>query len=292
MKKQLLKIGMVACAGVLATQLAWAQPDPNDAPKADNPPENNRQPRGGRGGGNPEEMRQRMEQQMRNMLTQVGVKETATQDTVLEYIRTDMETRQPLRQQAMKLFQALRNGGVTDDQLLALVTDYRAAQEADKVRREKAQAELDAKVHYSQNPRLEAVLMLAGVVGDGQGMMFMGGGGGGRGGQGGPGGPNGFGGRQGQGGDQAGGQGNLGGDRNMTPEQREERRKEMVKRYDKNANGQLDEDERATMREEMRQRRQQRQQREGQQPGADGNNAPNNGDNPPPPPAGGEMPDA
>jgi hypothetical protein len=264
----MLKMAGALCAGVLFTQLAWAQPDPNVAPKADNPPENAR----GNRGGNMEDRRKAMEDRMRQMLTHVGVNDAPTQDAILAYVQADMEARNPLREQTMKLFRALNNGGVTDDQLLALVTDVRAAQEAEKARREKAQADLDAKIHYTQNPRLEAVLLLAGLIGDGQnGAMFMGGGGR-RGNFGGPGAQ----GRQGN-------QGAQGGDAQQRREQMQQR---MLQRFDANKDGKLDADEEAAVQKFREERRQNRGDR---QPG--GNNA-----NPPAaaPPAAldGEMPDA
>jgi hypothetical protein len=292
-RKNLWGRSVLVGAGVLAAQmactsLAQAQPDPNDAPKAANPPENGRQGRQGNRGGNPEEMKKRVEDGMRQMMNQAGVNDAPTQDIILAYVKADTEARGPLRQQSMKLFQAVRNGGVTDDQLLALITDYRASQEAEKVRRKSAEADLEAKVHFSKNPRLEAMLLLGGLIGEsgGGGPMFMGGGGGGnrRGGQ--NGGPNaqGFGAPNGQPGQNGvgrqngagapNGQGARGNRPEMTPQQREliqQKRKE----FDKNGDGQLDEQERTAFRQWMRDNRQQFQ-------NAAPNNAQPNGDNPPP----------
>jgi hypothetical protein len=256
MKKQFLKMGMAVCAGVLLTQVAWAQPDLNEAPKADNPPENNRPRRNMQM--NMEERKKAMEDRMREMLVHVGVNEAPTQDAILAYVQTDLEARRPMREQTTKLFRAL-NGGVTDAQLLALVTDYRAAQEAEKARREAALQDLDAKIHYTQNPRLEAILLLAGLLGDGQGsMMFMGGGGaGGRGGQG-------FGGQGGQ-----GAQGN-------NAQRREQMQQRMLQRFDKNNDGKLDADEEAALRQWRQERQQNRNNRQPADGAPNNNNAANN----------------
>jgi uncharacterized membrane protein YgcG len=265
MKKQFFKMGMAVCAGVLLTQVAWAQPDLNEAPKADNPPENTRPRRNMQM--NMEERKKAMEDRMREMLVHVGVNEAPTQDAILAFVQTDLEARRPMREQTTKLFRAL-NGGVTDAQLLALVTDYRAAQEAEKARRETALQELDAKIHYTQNPRLEAILLLAGLIGDGQGnMMFMGGGGGGGGG----------GGRGGQGfGGQGGAQGGQGaqGAQGDNAQRREQMQQRLLQRFDKNNDGKLDADEEAAMRQ-WRQERQQNRNNNGQ-PNPDGANAANN----------------
>jgi hypothetical protein len=287
MKKQLFGLGGALCAGVLLAQTAWAQPDPNDAPKADNPPEANR-PRFNRNNG--EQMRQQMEERMRAMLGQVGVNEKETQDSVLEFIKNDMEARRPLREQGMKLFQALRNGGVNDDQMLALVTDYRAAQEAETARREQAMKDFDAKVHYTKNPRLEAVLLLAGVIGEGGNAMFLqmggggfgaGGGGRGMGGRGGADGANGGAPGAGFGGGPNAAGPNAGGNQGDNEARREEMRKKLLERFDKNGNGQLDEDERAAMQQERERRREQRRGPNDQPAG--GENKPQ--DAPPAPPA-------
>jgi hypothetical protein len=232
--------------------VAQAQPDLNNAPKGENPPPRNRPNRPGRGDNN--ENRRSPEDNVRRMLAQAGVDDAATQTAVLDYIKTDMEARGPLREQGAKIFRALREGAVTDDQLLALVTDYRAAQQAEKARREQAEANLDAKINYSKNPRLEAMLLLSGLIGDGP-MMFQGGG------RGGPGERGGRGGRGGQG--NAGEKGNAG--------NREERQKKMLERFDTNKDGKLDDAEKAAMQEFMQKRREQRQ--NGDQPNGDKPNA-------------------
>jgi hypothetical protein len=207
--------------------VAQAQPDLNNAPKGDNPPPRNRPNRGDKGNN---EKRRNPEENMRKLLTQAGVNDDATQNAIFNYIKDDINARGPLREQGKSLYKALQAGAVTDDQLLALVTDYRAAQQAEKARREHAQADLDAKINYSKNPRLEAILLLAGLIGDGP-MMF----------QGGPGGQPG-----------AKGQGKGKG---MT---REERQQKMLERFDVNKDGKLDDAEKAAMRVEIQKRRDQR----------------------------------
>ena len=73
-------------------------------------------------------------------------------------------------------------------------------------------------------------------------------------GQGGPGAPG-----QGPGGGFGGGRrGQWAGAQEMTPEQKEQRRQHMLQKFDKNGDGQLDENERAQMRAFMQQRHQER----------------------------------
>ena len=139
--------------------VAQAQPDLNNAPKGDNPPPRARpnRPNRGQNGRTPED-------NVRQMLTQAGVNDAATQTAILDYVKADIDARAPLRDQGKKILQALRDGAVTDDQLLALVTDYRAAQQAERTRRTQAEAALDAKINYSKNPRLESVLLNIGAL--------------------------------------------------------------------------------------------------------------------------------
>lgn len=248
MQVNFLRKGVAVAAAIFFSQLApvaQAQPDLDNAPKGDNPPARQRPPRPANGMGVPDEA-------IRKMMEMGGVPEVATQDAVLAYMKDDMAARRPLRELGMKLFQALRAGDINDDQMLALVTDYRAAQEAEKVRREQAQEALDAKVNYSQNPRLEAMLLLAGLIGDGGGLI-------------GPGGVAGFNGRpnqrrNAQGGNILDGAAAPGGNAQApNAQRREENRKKLLERFDKNANGQLDPDENAALKQWREERRAARQ---------------------------------
>lgn len=235
-----LKNGAMLAAVVFLSQMtlvARAQPDMNEMPKAENPAPRARPNRPANGMGISDEA-------IRKMMEMGGVPDVATQDAVLAYMKEDVEARRPLRDTGMKLFQALRAGDITNEQMLALVADYRAAQQAEKVRREQAQDALDAKVNFTQNPRLEAMLLLAGLVGDGGSLPGAGQGG--------------FNMRNNQGGN------NQGGNQGANAQQREEHRKKMLERlerFDKNANGQMDPEEIAAMRQWRQERREQRQQK-------------------------------
>lgn len=236
MKDNSLKKGVLLVAAVLLSQMAQvalAQPDLNEPPKAENPRPTERPNRPANGMGVPDEA-------IRKMMAMGGVPEIATQDAVLAYMKEDVEARRPLREAGMKLFQALRAADVNDEQMLALVTDYRAAQETEKVRREQAQNALDAKVNFTRNPRLEAMLLLAGLIGDGGGLV-----GGGQGGY------NPRGANFGQGGN---GQG-------KNAEKQAANLKKLLERFDKNANGQLDPDEMAAAKQWRQERREKREQK-------------------------------
>jgi len=230
MKISFLKKGAALAAVILWSQMAtvaFAQPDLNELPKAENPPPRERPNRPANGMGVSDDA-------IRKMMEMGGVPEVATQDAVLAYMKEDMEARKPLRDLGLKLFQALRAADINDEQMLALVTDYRAAQEMEKTRRQQAQDTLDVKVNFTKNPRLEAMLLLAGLIGDGGGLVNSG--------------PRGA--QYGQ----------VGNNQGVNAQKREENRKKLLERFDKNANGQIDPDEDAALkiwREERRQKRQQ-----------------------------------
>lgn len=190
-----------------------AQPDEGVMPKGENPQADQR---GGRGGGGnrprmtPEQREQmrkqaelRRETEIRKTLTDAGFADKAIQDAVVAFANDQADgPRVDTRDNIRKLNQALRNN-VTDEQITLLLNDIRTDIETAKALRENALKELDKKIGYTQKPRLEAVLLLAGITGENPGGGGFGGrgGGGGRGGQGG-----GFGGRGGQGGGPGGGQ--------------------------------------------------------------------------------------
>lgn len=228
-----LKKGVMLASAVLLSQMALvarAQPDLNEAPKGENPASRVRPDRPANGMGVPDEA-------IRKMMEMGGVPDVATQDAVLEYMKEDVEARRPLRDLGMKLFQALRAGDVDDDQMLALVMDYRAAQETEKIRREEAQEALDEKVDFSRNPRLEAMLLLAGLIGDGSGLVGAG-----------------------------GYNPRIAAPPAQGPaaQRREENRRKLLERFDKNANGQLDPDENAALRQWRQERRENRQKENGE----------------------------
>ena len=127
MKASILKTGVVLGAIVLSQTalVARAQPDLNETPKAENPAPRERPNRPANGMGVPDEA-------IRKMMTMGGVGDALVQDAVLAYMKEDMEARRPLRDMGMKLLQALRVADISDEQMLALVADYRASQESEK----------------------------------------------------------------------------------------------------------------------------------------------------------------
>jgi hypothetical protein len=200
MKQQKWILGPLAVACTLGVaNMGLAQTRPNIPRDNDRPdfrsmtPEQRRQ-----------RMEQFMEQRLRDELTHAGFAQKAMQDPIVQFATTRETQRRTVRDKAGKLRAAVANKS-SDAQIAALLADLRKTQSATKTQRNQALKTLNAKVGYTKKPRLEAVLTLAGLVGDEP--LPMGGFGGpggsrGFGGPGGPrgGGPGGFGGRGGRGG--------------------------------------------------------------------------------------------
>lgn len=147
-------------------------------------------------------MEQRREEQTRNNLIEQGFTNKDSQNAILEFVKAQTKARAPIREQAQKLTEALRDQDVTDPEITTQLADLRTAIKTEKERTETAEKELDAKIGYTKNARLDALLTTQGILGD---ESFYSGGGGGFGGRGGG---QGFGGGQGG---RGGGQGGRGG---------------------------------------------------------------------------------
>lgn len=167
------------CTSVLGTVAvappAQAQPDVNNAPKADNPVNRAPRRRPNMVDMTPE---QRVQERLRRQLLAVGVTDTATQEKITAYVQDEIKAQQPLMEKARQLQVGLRGDALSNAQVAALLNDYQAAVEEDKVRHLKAQADLKKAVDLPKMPKVETLLTLMGLYGDGPnimgGMMGMG----------------------------------------------------------------------------------------------------------------------
>ena len=171
------RIGPLAVAASIAFAGAvHAQPNPNDAAKGENPP--NDQQRGRNGGRfdrqrlrdmTPEQREQAMQQlrdtSLRNLLTRAGFADKETQDPIITFINEQGQARQALQDKNRKVVEALR-AEATDANISTLLSDLRQATADEKTRRDAAITALDAKINYTKKPRLEALLTVMGLVGD------------------------------------------------------------------------------------------------------------------------------
>ncbi len=215
-----LALGVAIGASAFMSGRAVAQP-PAGGGQGQNPPNLNPG-----GGGNrpdfrtmtPEQRQQFFDQQragmqermLRGILDRSGFNNTTQQDDIVAFSKEQDKATESLQTMAEKLVTAVSTMGVPDTEVARLLKEFQDAVAKEKERRKTARAELDKKVTYTKQPRLEMTLTMFGLLSDDSlsigGMMgrMLGGGGqggagGGRGGQGGAGGAGG-----------AGAQGNAG----------------------------------------------------------------------------------
>jgi hypothetical protein len=131
-----------------------AQPDINNAPKAENPA--NRPPR----------RELTPEQRLRLLIRSVGITDTARQQALITYIEGEAKERTTLMAKGRQLQIGLR-GALTDTQVAGLLNEYQGAVEEDQERRLKAQAQLKKTVDVAKLPKVESLLTLMGIYGTG-----------------------------------------------------------------------------------------------------------------------------
>ncbi len=149
-------------AALLALSVvAGAQPDPNNAPKGDNPANHPvRAPL------TPEQLQARLLATYKRQLEAANVTDAKQQEAVIAYVTGELTSRQKLAEASRALQNALRTPAATDAQIAGLLNDLQGAASDDKARRQKAQDTLKATIDVTQFPRLEAGLTLLGLFGD------------------------------------------------------------------------------------------------------------------------------
>ncbi|RYX81392.1 hypothetical protein EON83_24360 [bacterium] len=163
-------IQFISTLALLALPIvASAQPDPNNAPKGNNPV--NRAVGGGRAraqiqNATPEQRQALMRTAFKRQLTRTNVTNVAQQDAVTDYVMGEAEARNKLEDATRTLQTGLRNTTVTDAQVAGLLNEYNATVADDKDRHDKALLKLKAAIDVTQYPRLEAMLTVAGLYGD------------------------------------------------------------------------------------------------------------------------------
>ena len=110
--------------------------------------------------------RQQTEDRLRALMMNLGLTAAATQDAVIEYLAEDEMGRSLVRDAEKRMLQGVRRD-VPPERMRDLIGDYKAALDSDKIRRATAQNKLNARVGYSLAPKLEAMLWLMGVLGEG-----------------------------------------------------------------------------------------------------------------------------
>lgn len=100
-----------------------------------------------------------------DMMAALGFDDQVLQSAVIEHLRREQEALQPLLQRSIALNDTLRMDS-TNAQVTEALREWRAAVQQDKERRAAAVQALDARIGFSKNVRLAALLRLIGIVGD------------------------------------------------------------------------------------------------------------------------------
>jgi len=145
-----------------------------------------------------QQMQERRVQQTRTQLTALGYGTTVADDIVAFSEAKDLAQNNN-REKVQAMVQGVTGGGAVADPAKALA-DWNALVTAEKTRRAAAEKDLDTKVGYTKDAKMELYLRATGLIGDDSAVLGAGGGFGGRGGRGGfGGGQGGFGGGRGGG---------------------------------------------------------------------------------------------
>jgi len=115
----------------------------------------------------PEMRRALLEVRMRDLMKKLGILSLPTQDAILAFMSADEDGKRQVREAGRKLLQGVRRDA-PPERLKALLGDYQSAIQTDQARRERAQTALDAQVGWSLDARLESLLWMLGVLGQGQ----------------------------------------------------------------------------------------------------------------------------
>lgn len=160
-QQRLIKtLALGASFGMTTMMAGVAEAQPNvGGGQGQNPP--NQNPGGNQGGRG--DFRERI---LRGMLERSGVNTQAQQDAVLAFAREQETATQSLRVMAEKLVTAVSTLGVPDTEVARLLKDLQDAVAKEKERRKTARADLDKKINYSKQPRLEMGLTMMGLIGD------------------------------------------------------------------------------------------------------------------------------
>lgn len=110
------------------------------------------------------------EKRVREMLAKAGFPEAATQDAIIAYMAGEEQAKNSMRNAARRLVFAV-HWDVPPERLVELIGAFKKAREDNELRAKTALAELDEKIRFSTNPRLEAVLLISGILG-GEGLRL------------------------------------------------------------------------------------------------------------------------
>ncbi len=162
-------LSLMLAVGALTASHAFAQPDLDNPAKGENPPMQANWQKMWQNM-TPEQRKQAMqtmaEQVVRGSIQQMGLNDAESQNLIINAMREQDAIYEPVRAQHLKVAQALMNKDTSDEQMTTLMQELRAASEKARVARDASIKTLDDRVAFSQQPRLETLLTMLGLVGN------------------------------------------------------------------------------------------------------------------------------
>jgi hypothetical protein len=110
--------------------------------------------------------REKRAEEMRRLMASFGFADRELQDTVLRYIDDEIRARSQVRREGAALLRLLRDKNLSEKEMDDGLMAYRNAMETERGRRALAENQLDERIRFRSQPRLEAMLTLFGVVGE------------------------------------------------------------------------------------------------------------------------------
>lgn len=111
-------------------------------------------------------MDQLAETQLRALMTAQGLNDLEIQEKVVLFTREQSAARAKVREAGARLRDALADKNSSKEALASLLDQFTAAGEAERDRRDRAEGKLREELEMAQNPRLEGLLQLYGIIGD------------------------------------------------------------------------------------------------------------------------------
>jgi hypothetical protein len=170
---------LASVVSMMACHAALAQPDLNNAPKAENPM--NRKAAaaqraaekkalrvdGAKVGNLQERNAKRLElrlERLPRVLIMLGITDTKTQESIVEHFRSALKSRESIAEAQQKLRRALSDKTLPDAHIKAVSNEPQTARKVYEAAFAKSLDELDKKIGYRKNMRLEAVLLSIGAL--------------------------------------------------------------------------------------------------------------------------------
>ena len=106
------------------------------------------------------------EDRQRYLMKSSGIEDNEVQDAIMAFVMEQAQKRKTVTDEGRQLSMLLADANTAPEAFTAQFTKLQTAAKEFRTWKEGALKELDAKVKYSTNPRLHALLVLVGIVGD------------------------------------------------------------------------------------------------------------------------------